>query len=129
MATSDDAAFEAFVTRHVDALVRLGVLLTGDRHSAEDLVQTALLKVHRRWSHIAAEDPYPYARTVMATSAASWFRKRSTQEIVDLPPVDPAGRDERRRSLDGDGPRPALDVLPSRTPAALVLLGYAEDLS
>ena len=48
MHSSDDAAFEAFVVGHVDALVRLGVLLTGDRHTAEDLVQTALPPGMRR---------------------------------------------------------------------------------
>jgi RNA polymerase sigma-70 factor (sigma-E family) len=128
MRASDDAEFEDFVIRHVDALVRLGVLLTGDRHSAEDLVQTALLKVHRRWAHIAADDPYPYVRKVMATSAASWYRKRSTQEIVDLPRVDHAGPDRTDEVAERYRIASALDELPGRMRAVLVLR-YAEDLS
>jgi RNA polymerase sigma-70 factor (sigma-E family) len=128
MRGSDDAEFEAFVVAHVDALLRLGVLLTGDRHSAEDLVQTALLKVHRRWPRIHADDPYPYVRRVMATSAASWFRKRSTQEIVDLPPIDPAGPDRTEEVAERHRIAAALDELPPRMRAVLVLR-YAEDLS
>ena len=128
MRTDDDAGFEAFVGRHVDALLRLGVLLTGDRQTAEDLVQTALMKVHRRWSRIAADDPYPYARRVLATSAASWFRKRSTQEIVDLPPLDPALPDRTDEVAERQRVAAALDELPPRMRAVLVLR-YAEDLS
>jgi RNA polymerase sigma-70 factor (sigma-E family) len=125
---ADDAEFEAFVHSHVDALLRLGVLLTGDRQIAEDLVQTALMKVHRRWSRIAADDPYPYARRVLATSAASWFRKRSTQEIVDLPPVDPSGPDRTDDVAERHRVAAALDELPPRMRAVLVLR-YSEDLS
>jgi RNA polymerase sigma-70 factor (sigma-E family) len=125
---TDDAAFEAFVVRHADALVRLAVLLTGDRHSAEDLVQTALIEVHRRWSRITADDPYPYARRVLATRAASWYRKRSTQEIVDLPPDDRSWQDRTEEVAERQRIAEALDELPPRMRAVLVLR-YAEDLS
>jgi RNA polymerase sigma-70 factor (sigma-E family) len=123
-----EADFEAFVTRHVDALVRLGVLLTGDRYSAEDLVQTALLKAHRRWARIAADDPYPYVRAVLVTSAASWRRKRSTQEIVDLPQDDRTTPDRTAEVAERQRIAEALDELPPRMRAVLVLR-YAEDLS
>jgi len=67
-------------------------------------------------------------RRVLVTTAASWRRRRATQEIVSLPAADPAGPDdtdavaERRRMSD------ALAQLPPRMRAVLVLR-YAEDLS
>jgi RNA polymerase sigma-70 factor (sigma-E family) len=114
----DEAAFEAFVAERSGDLLRTAVLLTRDRHHAEDLVQTALVKAYRRWSRIDGSDPYPYVRRVLVTSAASWRRLRGTQEIVSLPAHDPAGPDETE----------ALATLPPRMRAVLVLR-YAEDLS
>jgi RNA polymerase sigma-70 factor (sigma-E family) len=122
----DDPEFEEFVVRHVDALLRLAELLVGNRHSAEDLVQVTLLKVFRRWSRI--DDPYPYARRVLVTSVASWGRRRSTQEIVDLPRLDPAAPDATEAVAERERVAAALDRLPRRMRAVLVLR-YAEDLS
>ncbi|MFC5728863.1 MULTISPECIES: hypothetical protein [Nocardioides] len=42
-------AFEEYVVARSRALWRSAWLLTGDRHRAEDLVQTALMKCRRRW--------------------------------------------------------------------------------
>src|SRR3712207_7309818 len=38
-------------------LLRLAVLLSGDRGHAEDLVQTALLKTYRHWDRISRSGP------------------------------------------------------------------------
>jgi len=128
MRAADESAFEQFVAHRSADLMRLAVLLAADRGHAEDLVQTALVKAYRRWGSIEGEDPYPYVRRVLVTSAASWRRRRTTQEIVDLPAHDPAGPDatddvaERHRLSD------ALEGLPPRMRAVLVLR-YAEDLS
>ena len=85
------------------------------------------MKAYRRWSRIEG-DPYPYVRRVLVTSAASWRRLRSTQEIVDLPPVDPAAPDEIEAVAERERVAAALDRLPRRMRAVLVLR-YAEDLS
>ena len=45
-------SFEDFVSREQPVLLRLAVLLAGDRGHAEDLVQTALLKTYRHWGRI-----------------------------------------------------------------------------
>jgi hypothetical protein len=42
--------FEAFVGARGPALLRLAVMLTGEPHAAEDLVQTALAKAYRHWA-------------------------------------------------------------------------------
>ena len=41
--------FHDFVTSRYVALVKYGVLLTGDHGHGEDLVQAALVKTHRAW--------------------------------------------------------------------------------
>lgn len=89
MRQDHEAAFEAFVTARSDDLLRTAVLLTRDRGHAEDLLQTALAKVYRRWERIDGTDPYPYVRRTLVTSAASWWRLRATQEIVALPAHHP----------------------------------------
>ena len=128
MATRDEAGFEAFVAARSDALLRFAVLLTRDRGHAEDLLQTALVKAYRRWNRIAADDPYPYVRRIMVTSAASWRRLRTTQEIVSLPAHDAAGPDATEGFGDREQMADALATLPPRMRAVLVLR-YAEDLS
>jgi DNA-directed RNA polymerase specialized sigma24 family protein len=79
--------FRRFVQARWHALVRTAYLLTGDRGRAEDLVQQTLVKVHRRWSHIAsAESPYAYTRAALANESASWWRRRRVAEALgDLP--------------------------------------------
>ncbi len=124
----DEAALEAFTAARAGELLHTVVCSPAIRGQAEDLLQTTLIKAYRRWSRIAGEDPYPYVRRVLVTSAASWRRLRSTQEIVSLPAWDPATPDgtadvdERERMAD------ALATLPPRMRAVLVLR-YTEDLS
>ena len=65
----DEAAFAEFVTREWSRLVRVGYLLTGDVGRAEDLVQQALVKVHRHWSRVH-HGGSPYAYTLAA--AGQW---------------------------------------------------------
>lgn len=128
MGARDEAAFEAFVAARSDDLLRTAFLLAGDRGHAEDLVQTALVKAYRRWHRIDLDDPYPYVRRVLVTSAASWRRLRATQEIVSLPAHDVLGPDPTDRLADQHRMADALAALPARMRAVLVLR-YAEDLS
>lgn len=132
MRADREAEFEAFVAARSDELMRVALTLTGDRGHAEDLVQTALLKACRHWGRIAREDPYPYVRRIVVTSAAGWRRQRSTSEIVALPAPEArreAGRpDESDRIAERDAMSTALATLPPRMRAVL-FLRYGEDLS
>jgi RNA polymerase sigma-70 factor (sigma-E family) len=128
VAARDDAAFEAFVAARSHDLLRTAVLLAHDRGHAEDLLQTALLKAYRHWHRIDGDDPYPYVRRILVTSAASWRRLRTTQEIVALPAVDPAAPDATDEVADREQMADALAALPPRMRSVLVLR-YAEDLS
>jgi RNA polymerase sigma-70 factor (sigma-E family) len=124
----DDDAFEAFVAARSADLMRTAVLLTQDRGHAEDLLQTALVKAYRRWSRIDGDDPYPYVRRILVTTAASWRRLRATQEIVSLPAHEASTPDSTDAVADRDRLTAALGTLPPRMRAVLVLR-YTEDLS
>jgi RNA polymerase sigma-70 factor (sigma-E family) len=123
----DEDAFEAFVAARSADLLRTATLLTRDRGHAEDLLQTALVKAYRRWNRISG-DPYPYVRRILATSAASWWRLRSTQEIVSLPAHDAGTPDAADGIAERERLAGALATLPPRMRAVLVLR-YTEDLS
>jgi RNA polymerase sigma-70 factor (sigma-E family) len=124
--TEDSRAFADFVSREQPGLLRLAVLLTGDRGHAEDLVQTALLKTYRHWRRVsAAGDAGPYVRRVMVTSHTSWRRRlMTTEQVVEVfpdradPGVVPADPDEELRA--------ALRALPPRMRTAVVLRFYAD---
>src|SRR4051794_27059635 len=67
--------FEDFVAAALPGLLRFGVILTGDPHRADDLVQTALVKTMRRWRHIDHEQPVAYVRRAMVNTHVSWWRR------------------------------------------------------
>jgi hypothetical protein len=47
-----DAEFAAYMAARQPSLLRTAYLLTGDRHAAEDLVQTALAKLYLSWDKV-----------------------------------------------------------------------------
>jgi DNA-directed RNA polymerase specialized sigma24 family protein len=57
--------FEEFVVARRAALLRTAYLLTGNHHDAEDLVQSALIKVVPKWKRIR-NSPEAYVRQVLA---------------------------------------------------------------
>lgn len=73
--------FEEFVIARRDALLRTAYLLTGDPHDAEDLVQSALVKVVPKWRRIQ-DHPEPYVRKVLARESVSRWRRRRWREVT-----------------------------------------------
>ncbi|MDG6105974.1 SigE family RNA polymerase sigma factor [Dactylosporangium aurantiacum] len=118
--------FQDFVEVRYGDLLRTAYLLTGSRHAAEDLVQSSLLRVMRHWDRV--DEPLAYVRRVMVNQRTSlWRRLRNAEVLTDDPPdrpgPDPTDRILQRRSL-----LEALDRIPARMRAVLVLR-YWEDLS
>lgn len=122
--------FEAFLAARQGALLRTAWLLTGDWQLAEDLVQTALVKVWPRWARVCSlGSPDAYVRRVLVTTFVSqrrrrWLGERQTEQVPEPPDrVDPIGavdlRDALERVLRGLAPRQR----------AVLILRYYEDLS
>lgn len=129
MAVRFDDDFADFVDRWSPALLRVAFLLTSDHGLAEDLLQTALMKTSRRWRHLADRDhAYSYVRRVLVTTHTSWHRRRRPHEVLidRLPDLADTGSAPEPSGL-GDALH-ALDELPPRMRAVIVLRFY-EDLS
>ena len=109
------AGFDAFVREHSQRLGRAAYLLTGDRHLAEDLVQTALAKVAIRWEQIVAKgDPAPYVRTVVIRTAIGWRRRRWHGEVPTSPLPETPDTTATRTFDSRDRLRRALLTVPPR---------------
>jgi len=118
-----DAEFSAFVHRRARHHLRTAVLLTGDWHTAEDLVQTCLVKLYRAWPRLdTGVDPDAYLRRMLINTHRSWWRARWRREAPVASIPDRAGEaDGQDRHAVAETVRQALGALPARQRAALVL--------
>jgi RNA polymerase sigma-70 factor (sigma-E family) len=127
---SHDEEFDAFMTASWASLYRTAVLMTGDAHLAEDLLQTTMGKVYKSWPRVLRLDhPRAYARAILANEAASWRRKRSSSELpsdVRLDLIPTPGPDDQ--VVQSDWIWQSLKQLPPRQ-RAVVVLRYYEDLT
>ncbi len=125
----DDPGFRDYVTARSRALLRTAYLLTGNRADAEDLVQSALAKTYLAWDRIEDRGALDgYVRRAMVNTHISWWRRRRleeypTDEIPDQAVADHSGTSDLQDSL-----RRALERLPQRMRAAVVLR-YFEDMT
>ncbi len=125
----NEAAVRELVESRWPALVRFGVLLTGDVGHAEDLVQSALEKCWRRWPHVDVESPERYVKAAMANLSASRWRKRRFREVaLDVAGEGPAREGAQEQLLLRDELWRELQLLPPRM-RAVVVLRWVEDLS
>jgi RNA polymerase sigma-70 factor (sigma-E family) len=125
-------SFEEFAETRGQSLTRLAFLLCGDQHLADDLTQSTLAKVYRKWSRISVlEFPEAYTRRVMVREYASWRRRRAASEIVVESPSDvplaPATQDDHAELVvEVDAVWRLLGTLPPRQRAVLVLRYYLD---
>jgi RNA polymerase sigma-70 factor (sigma-E family) len=124
-----DADFVAFVDRQAPQHLRAAALLTGDWHTAEDLVQTCLVKLYRAWPRLGPDvDLDAYLRRMLVNTNRSWWRARWRREAPVATVPDRAGEADAQDAHDrAAAVRQALRALPARQRAVLVLRFY-EDL-
>jgi len=125
----ENPGFRDYVTSRSGSLLRMAFLLTRNLADAEDLVQAALAKTYQAWDRIEDRNALDgYVRRAMVNTHISWWRRRRveeypTDEIPDRAVADHGGDSELSDALSR-----ALDRLPSRMRAAVVLR-YFEDMT
>ncbi|HTA02024.1 MAG TPA: SigE family RNA polymerase sigma factor [Streptosporangiaceae bacterium] len=125
----DDPEFRDYVRSRSRALLRTAYLLTGNMADAEDLLQSALAKTYLAWDRIEDRGALDgYVRRALVNTHISWWRRRRldeypTDEIPDQAIVEHSVNSELQESL-----RRAIDRLPQRMRAA-VMLRYYDDMS
>jgi RNA polymerase sigma-70 factor (sigma-E family) len=128
-ASIDDPAFRDYVRSRSRSLLRTAYLLTGNVADAEDLVQSALAKTYLAWDRIEDRGALDgYVRRAIVNTHISWWRRRRleeypTDEIPEQAVVDHSVSSDMQESL-----RRAIDRLPQRMRAA-VMLRYYEDMT
>lgn len=75
------ATFDELVLASGERMLRTAVLLTGDRQSAEDLVQSAYAQAFARWRLVCrAENPVAYTRAILTRLYLSDRRRKRVRE-------------------------------------------------
>ncbi|RZS77901.1 RNA polymerase sigma-70 factor (sigma-E family) [Motilibacter rhizosphaerae] len=120
--------FEGWVAARGPALLRLAFLLTGDHHLAEDITQTALIGVHRRWHRIERDDPDAYARRAVLNAHLDRKRRRASAELpADLAGWETTAAPDLAEALVARSQMwQVLATLPPRQRAVLVLRYYED---
>ena len=123
-----DAEFTAYLAARQPALLRTAYLLTGDRHQAEDVLQTSLAKLYLAWDRVRDRDSVDaYVRRIMvnennSTWRRAWKRREHpTDEVPETAPVLDTYDEGRSHALWA-----LVQTLPRKARAVVVLRYYEE---
>ncbi|TDD48762.1 SigE family RNA polymerase sigma factor [Kribbella antibiotica] len=99
-----DEEFSEYVAQRRTQLRRIAYLLCGDVHKAEDLVQTALMKLYVAWHRVQREGNIDaYVRRILVNSGIDESRRPWRREEPGLDGLDPVMAEglavEDRRAL------------------------------
>ena len=124
---ADRRGYEEVFVDQRESLLRLGFLLCGDAHHAEEAVAEAFAKVWPHWRRGRVNDERAYLRRALVNELTSRGRRRTLEGRVATRDQRPAPSGvvaeeiaERHRVLS------ALQRLPERQRAAVVLRFYAD---
>ena len=115
---------------HALGLIRLAVVMLGDRPAAEDVVQEAFCGLYRRWHGLS--DPgkaLSYVRSSVINGCRSVLRRRRRQAGLDPSTGDPPDESAEARALIDEEHRQVLAAirrLPARQREVLVLRFYLD---
>lgn len=124
-----DARLSDYVHGQWPALVRYATVLCGDPVEAEELVQSALVRVTLRWPFVRdKDDPGAYVRrAIVHANINRWRRVRSREIATDAVP-DVGVPDRTSAHAEQDAVRRAVAALPPRQ-RAVIVLRYFDDMS
>lgn len=130
MNKTDRDEFDSFVLGAWGRLFRTAYALTGNRHDAEDMLQSAFAKAYTNWRRIRrADSPEAYVHRIVTNETISAWRRRwrQVERSAEAPP-------DRSAPSHADAVNnratmwTAIQSLPPRQ-RAVVVLRYYEDLS
>jgi RNA polymerase sigma-70 factor (sigma-E family) len=105
----------------------MAYLLSGNAHTAEELVQEALVRVAVRWRKVAAAgDPEAYVRGIIVNQHISRWRRTGRQELIVADPPEQAVSDQSENSARRMDIMTALDTLSPRQRSVLLLRFYLD---
>ncbi|MCO1596481.1 SigE family RNA polymerase sigma factor [Micromonospora sp. RHAY321] len=123
--------YEEFADTRLAPLLRYAVMLTGDPHQAQDLVQETMVRVQLNWRRVArADSPERYVRRMLTNQYVDWRRGSWMRRVLLRGEADEAvaaPADHAQSAVDRDQIWSWLSRLPRRQRATLVLR-YYEDL-
>ena len=129
----DEAGFRAWMAVRTPALRRKAVLLSGDWHRADDLVQDTLIALFASWPRVSrGSNVDAYADRVLFSRFIDerrrpWRRERPVDDVPDL--ADPRAT---RAFDDAEGPDTILAAALAALPPAqraVVVLRFTDDLT
>jgi RNA polymerase sigma-70 factor (sigma-E family) len=97
---ADRYQFDEYVRTRWVPLVRTAALLTGDRHSAEDLAQEALVRAARHWHRVDMGTADAYVRRILYTRSIDAWRWRRHQPDPVEPPAEHPGTGDAATEAD-----------------------------
>lgn len=125
---SRDRDFESWLAAREPALQRTAHLLTGDVHSAQDLVQNTLAKLYLAWGrldHVADVDAYA-RRILLNEHRTAWRRPvRRREQITDVVP-DRAAPSQPEYDGQHEAVWKFVSSLPPKQRAVVVLRFYEQ---
>ena len=133
MDTAERQAFDALVEVRAASLLRTAYLLTGDRHTAEDLVQTAFAKLYLSWDKVQRRELVDgYVRRILVNEHNSLWRRPWKRRELSTETVPETQSESHAHDRTDDGEAAAMwrfvQTLP-RKQRAVIVLRYYEDLS
>jgi RNA polymerase sigma-70 factor (sigma-E family) len=130
-ARSGDArqAVTALYQAHALGLIRLALIMLGDRPSAEDVVQDAFCGLYRRWRTLSDTDKaLAYVRSSVLNGSRTALRRRARASASGSP-SDPLAESAESAAMVSEEHREVLAAirqLPDRQREALVLRYYLD---
>lgn len=83
--SGDGQAFELLITQHYDRLFGLALALTGDADDAEDVAQSALVKIHRKlWQYKGRGQFAAWVHSIVRAVAHELHRTRRRREKIRM---------------------------------------------
>lgn len=122
MAGNHDDEFAEFATAATPGLLRTAWLICGDAAQAEDLVQSAMVKVYVRWGKLRHTQPQAYARKCILNEQIDTHRRGKRETTVREMPEQ---QHHDREPEDTGHVVRLLALLPARERQVVVMRHYA----